>query len=352
MNPEPQYKEKVVVFLDILGFKSIVDSTEKQDVKDYDVKKIYHYLQKITEILTNYDLPHNVGKQITQFSDSIVISFEYDLDLFYHILLDIQDLVIESIESKILLRGGVTYGKVIHNNQILFGPAVVDAYLHENKSIFPRIILSNTLIDLISERINEFYNIKLLKIDLDNTTYINCFDIEVFNPIDFYNYTAHKDHYIDSFVQNCYSLLTNGLQSNNENIKEKYYWFLNKFEKFIALYRFINKERLQEYNKEWDEWLRKERIRDNNNRFLALCENHPNFENRENITNALKKMFENYDIVCEKYSIEINYPLFSRFGAPPMLNDIENMIFFEIDFEKMKSLNSNYYQWLKKISSR
>ena len=43
----------------------------------------------------------------------------------------------------ILLRGGITVGQLCHKDNIVYGPAMVEAYELESKSaIYPRVIVS------------------------------------------------------------------------------------------------------------------------------------------------------------------------------------------------------------------
>ncbi len=47
-----------------------------------------------------------------------------------------------------LLRGAITYGKIVHNNQMIFGPALVRAYeLESKKAVYPRVIIDRNITD-------------------------------------------------------------------------------------------------------------------------------------------------------------------------------------------------------------
>jgi len=71
------------------------------------------------------------SRQVTQFSDSIVISFEIsDEPLeFKYLLGELLHLTYELLKSEILIRGGISYGSLIHTDKVLFqsGVSMVNA---------------------------------------------------------------------------------------------------------------------------------------------------------------------------------------------------------------------------------
>ncbi|WP_338988091.1 hypothetical protein KST01_03635 [Fusobacterium animalis] len=48
-------------------------------------------------------------------------------------ILDIIYISIELLDKGVYIRGGMTYGKLYHENNICFGPAMVEAYSLEQK---------------------------------------------------------------------------------------------------------------------------------------------------------------------------------------------------------------------------
>ena len=71
------YEYRICCFIDILGFKSHIDSTvddSGNDVEDK-IKSIKQIIDIANKILIEYDSGISKSKMVTQFSDSIVISF-------------------------------------------------------------------------------------------------------------------------------------------------------------------------------------------------------------------------------------------------------------------------------------
>ncbi len=148
------YINAFVTFIDILGFKDIINNNEPEKVNQMlDAIKVFSSLPQRRRP------PYNQTKYlpiVTQFSDSIiriqpVDNFESDeeveiLDLFYE---EISSLTIAQgnlVCNGILVRGGMTYGQIcVHKNRI-FGPAFNRAYYIESKlAKYPRIIIDEFL---------------------------------------------------------------------------------------------------------------------------------------------------------------------------------------------------------------
>jgi len=94
-------------------------------------------------------IPRN-SKTITTFSDCLVISFKaIEKSEVFHTLLEIKWMIMRLIYRGILCRGAITYGKLIHTDEVLFGPALTEAYILETKvALYPRVILHKDIIDL------------------------------------------------------------------------------------------------------------------------------------------------------------------------------------------------------------
>ena len=147
------YTERVIAFIDVLGFGSLVfESATSSTAEGESIRRIsdaiLHSLDRLKETL----IPSG-GFVFTQFSDSFVISTDgnnsarsSDLSAFASAV----DVVIHCfLDSNLLLRGGITRGKLIHNKRLLFGPAMNRAYdLERLVARVPRIIFDPKLPEL------------------------------------------------------------------------------------------------------------------------------------------------------------------------------------------------------------
>src|SRR6266404_8367337 len=179
-----EYEDRIICFLDILAFREHVSQSVQPDGSD-SPEKIGQLVGALSAIRKNVSYDH-LGPpltQVTQFSDSIAISFPTREESgVFHALVSILWVQIELVLMGILCRGAVTRGKLIHTSELLFGPAMVNAYFLESKAaLYPRVILDESIIEAgmraharHHEPDDEQRSImSLLKKDTDGMYYIN-----------------------------------------------------------------------------------------------------------------------------------------------------------------------------------
>ena len=168
---EVKYEERLVAFIDILGFKEIVKQSEKEPSKVELLYSVLNYLKnweisknwdlKLVEIeedaqkrgVENFDIRGKTNS--TSFSDSIVVSVKVDNNLnemASTLIVNLANIGAILFEQGILFRGGLTIGNIIHNeNGTVFGQGLIDAYkLESSFAKYPRIILSDKLISKLN----------------------------------------------------------------------------------------------------------------------------------------------------------------------------------------------------------
>lgn len=130
------YEQRSIVFLDFLGFKDIVAETTAEP----DRLSLLLEAMNLLSSLEPYEA--DVDKQVTQFSDSVVVSFPVTkTSSVFHLVNEVALLVLELIYLGFLVRGAITFGRLIHTDKILVGPAMVQAYEMESKeAVIPRVV--------------------------------------------------------------------------------------------------------------------------------------------------------------------------------------------------------------------
>lgn len=178
--PEFAYENRVVAFIDILGFRELVSLSAMHPET---AQHIYSFIQEIQsgslggsmygsiptfgfdgskelkparELESASRLIKAMKKdwpiEITQFSDSLVLSCKADDGSTCVLMLEfIAKLMRASFELGFILRGGITLGPLIHEEAgPLFGPAFVEAYSLESKlAVWPRILVDQGVVDLV-----------------------------------------------------------------------------------------------------------------------------------------------------------------------------------------------------------
>jgi hypothetical protein len=171
-TPRPlKYQEKIVAFLDILGFKEIVKKSESDTTKIELLSYAVEYLKglegsdnwnlKLIEIeedaqrkgVRNFDISKIT--KVTSFSDSVVVSVTVKgnvNEVLSTLIANLAYLGAIFMEKGMLFRGGITIGNLIHkSNGTVFGQALIDAYELESRSAkFPRVILSDKLLSILN----------------------------------------------------------------------------------------------------------------------------------------------------------------------------------------------------------
>lgn len=235
------YENRITVFLDILGFSKIIMQTVSEDGPD-NSSKIEFLTETLslikTQLQDDYPDVQRQSRQITHFSDSIIISFKEDQEgEIFNTLFKIQKLIILLVYRGIICRGAISYGKLLHNDEYLFGPALLKAYdLESRVAQYPRVILDKAIIEIgikfhcqDNSQIEEQEGIRnLLLKDTDDMYFIDYF----INPeIALPNF---RDD-LGTYIKNLRRLIVNGLElgEKDASIKIKYGWMKNKFNSLV-----------------------------------------------------------------------------------------------------------------------
>lgn len=229
------YQRRVIAFIDILGFKSHINKTV---IDDEYKERLFKALRFILDFQKDNEEGilelKSMGKEVTVFSDSIVISYPLTIpSAIFMIMIDIIHIQLELAFKELVFRGSITIGDVHHDSNLIFGPGLVKAYELESKcAIYPRIILEEeTIIEGVENRVNP--NIKeelgyifgLIKEDEDGFYYI-----------DFLKQRQELDE--DEYYILCLKTLKKVIKYELDNctdpsIIQKYKWLKNYYNKVV-----------------------------------------------------------------------------------------------------------------------
>ncbi len=136
-----EYEVRTTAFIDILGFKDLVNKTSSlKDIHDA-LQTLYQIKGRKEKSIVEEDYIKSL--QIGMFSDSIVLSCQPEYD--YYLFLDALDIQIKLMLKGIFIRGCVSIGNLFHNDNLVFGPALIKAYKGETTMAkYPRIIIDET----------------------------------------------------------------------------------------------------------------------------------------------------------------------------------------------------------------
>lgn len=226
-----EYEDRLVAFIDVLGFSNMVN----QSVEDAEkIRRLTAALNSLYERIWEWEADgYDSSFAFTQFSDSIVISALAGTIDSFEMLQQLLFGVTELVDNyEILVRGGIARGLLIHDAELVVGPAMIEAYrLESEEAKYPRIIIAEDLKKLIEADLEESIRSqtslaevpgfsKLFKTDDDGWCYL-----DYVNPDEIY-YELNKEDRLEALER----LVQENLQSTNERVKEKYLWMQKKIE--------------------------------------------------------------------------------------------------------------------------
>lgn len=145
----PPYETRYVCYLDILGFRDLVGRMETDEPL---ARKVHSLLTRVGMVgpMTSSARPQTGSAvQFTVFSDSIVFSDLTPLNILFLCSTSIATFA----EEGVFLRGGVAKGLLFHADQVVYGPAMIDAVELEETASVPRVLLQSQVVaDLQGER--------------------------------------------------------------------------------------------------------------------------------------------------------------------------------------------------------
>ena len=142
-----EYENYFVAFIDILGFKRIIDNSSCEEVLNI----FSNFKMQIIDIKLGKDsLVNTEDIKFKTMSDSIVFYIKDDSKNALFALLTTCALFqtkLITMKKPILSRGGIAHGQFYIDGDIMFGKALTSAYLLESQNAkYPRIIMCNSLI--------------------------------------------------------------------------------------------------------------------------------------------------------------------------------------------------------------
>lgn len=165
------FDTRVVAFVDVLGFGSLVQRLEDDEVLH---RKIYSALKQIKAVKVS-SLQSNTAQsnlEVSVFSDSIAISAPKDN--YHGVIWSAIHLQSALLTLGVLTRGGISCGKTVHEDDILYGEGMIRAYKLESRAaIYPRILVDRNVLDLT----NDGYCSIFFQKDTDGLWYLDPFSI-------------------------------------------------------------------------------------------------------------------------------------------------------------------------------
>ncbi|MBX9691581.1 MAG: hypothetical protein K2Z81_04295 [Cyanobacteria bacterium] len=254
-----QYKTRLVTFVDVMGFGDLVYlSKDNEELAN----NIYATVMKIRTVedmfatedsffqhtnfheltgerrelaLQAYAIAQEMYQenrvQVTTFSDSIVLSAAMSSQGIAGLRFCLAKLVSYVSSFKLLLRGGVSHGSLYHDDQVIFGPALNDAYFLESKrAVVPRIVVNPESIEAIKEIQADSVFLGEVRQDDDEHYFL---DVLSYGVSKIAQNFANRDPHL--FLQDLKSAVEISYEryKHDDRISQKLRWFAEYFNGFV-----------------------------------------------------------------------------------------------------------------------
>lgn len=210
-----KYENKIVAFLDILGFKNAVHTKDVENI--FRILNLNYFVVERQQQLKKRFINLEKGKNVKVFSDSVYLS--YPAERCWDLMSDVACLMIGLASMGFYFRGGIACGKVFDDDKILFGPAVIEAYEIESQlAVYPRVVISQEAVNELAQYGNKEDFKHYIRQDSDGCYYVN------------FLVGARNLYYTVSDVRNpLVKNYRNAKKKNNQKIVSKLVWLINYF---------------------------------------------------------------------------------------------------------------------------
>jgi hypothetical protein len=132
---EPSYERRVVVFYDFLGWQNHIDISRN------DPKKLGFLRRMLLRHPRMLGVKENLEIRYSTFSDNVAITQKVGPKTPM-LIQQLANFQLGAALPGFLLRGGITIGEVVHDDEVVFGPGLNRAYHLESRvAKLPRLVL-------------------------------------------------------------------------------------------------------------------------------------------------------------------------------------------------------------------
>lgn len=231
------YRECFVAFIDILGFKRVINEKECKSIRS-----IFAELQRFKPhpIIKNSEVYRYIKTYIM--SDSIVVYIESEREDAFVALADVCaqiQIKLSSMTPPILTRGGIAEGGLYHENNVLFGKGLTRAYLIESTlAKYPRIVFTEETRQSALKHMGKMYtldyNHMYYKHDDDMLYYIDYMNTYGYIPA--LGELSHEviTSFNNAYFEGLYTYVEFQLATlTDPSVRDKYLWLMKKINQAV-----------------------------------------------------------------------------------------------------------------------
>jgi hypothetical protein len=136
------YTERYCAFIDILGFRGLIDELEKEKLSPVEIHRVLSAVHVRKQAIRQQE----ADLKSQSISDAVALSSAMNAAGLDAICTAAEELSRMLLRSGYFARGAITKGRLYHDHSMVFGPALVEAYRLETEvAKFPRIMIPRSV---------------------------------------------------------------------------------------------------------------------------------------------------------------------------------------------------------------
>lgn len=195
MSAESEYSDRYCAFVDILGFRQLVDGLSSNPSEFRALKSL------LSKVHSPASADNGATVLVQSISDAVALSAPISASGLREIITAIQALALDLLHEGYFIRGAIVKGPLYHDEHMVFGEALVRAYDFETEvARFPRIILTRAVYDdVIRFRGATTVSLpeSLFRLAADGPAYVNVLEpiARFLQRVNYYRYKeSQEDH--------------------------------------------------------------------------------------------------------------------------------------------------------------
>lgn len=139
VNESVKYERRVVAFYDIMGWRNKIELAGSDSSN---ITRLKNIVRLFAATQGEYGVGTQFNGRITTFSDNVVVSAEPGINSLLTVVARLATIQFGAAQMGFLIRGGITIGDILHDEYVVFGPALNQAYdLERLNADKPRIVI-------------------------------------------------------------------------------------------------------------------------------------------------------------------------------------------------------------------
>jgi hypothetical protein len=143
MSSDAEYGERYCAFVDILGFRGLIAGLGKGVLSVAELRDLLTAIHKTYGLSTQY---WQTDFRTQSISDAVAISTSVNREGLIEILRALENLTPGLLDKGYFIRGGLVKGRLFHDENVVFGDALVEAYRIETEvAVYPRVMTTRAV---------------------------------------------------------------------------------------------------------------------------------------------------------------------------------------------------------------